>query len=90
MGFFMIKKQEIKSSKTVKQKDKKAPKKTVKTNKTSKTAVKEVLKKESGKIKKETKLTDKQLFFCREYLIDLNSTQACIRAGYSKNSADKI
>ncbi len=26
-------------------------------------------------------LTDKQEMFCREYLIDLNATQAAIRAG---------
>ena len=31
------------------------------------------------------KLTDKQKRFCEEYLIDLNATQAAIRAGY-KNS----
>lgn len=36
------------------------------------------------------KLTDKQEMFCREYLIDLNATQAAIRAGYSKKSADVI
>ncbi|CAH0528423.1 hypothetical protein CTH30272_02107 [Allocatenococcus thiocycli] len=33
------------------------------------------------------KLTDKQEMFCREYLIDLNATQAAIRAGYSKKTA---
>lgn len=33
------------------------------------------------------KLTAKQLMFCREYLVDLNATQAAIRAGYSKNTA---
>ncbi len=27
-------------------------------------------------------LTDKQEMFCREYLIDLNATQAAIQAGY--------
>ncbi len=27
-------------------------------------------------------LTDKQEMFCREYLIDLNATQAVIRAKY--------
>lgn len=32
-------------------------------------------------------LTDKQRRFCEEYLIDLNATQAAIRAGYSKDSA---
>lgn len=35
-------------------------------------------------------LTDKQEMFCREYLIDLNATQAAIRAGYSVNTARKI
>lgn len=33
------------------------------------------------------KLTAKQQRFCDEYLIDLNATQAAIRAGYSKRSA---
>jgi len=28
--------------------------------------------------------------FCREYLIDLNATQACIRAGYSKKTARSV
>jgi phage terminase small subunit len=32
-------------------------------------------------------LTDKQERFCQEYLIDLNATQAAIRAGYSQNTA---
>lgn len=36
------------------------------------------------------KLTDKQQKFIEEYLIDLNATQAAIRAGYSVNNADKI
>lgn len=36
------------------------------------------------------KLTDKQERFCREYLIDLNATQAAIRAGYSKKTAGTI
>lgn len=35
------------------------------------------------------KLTDKQLTFCREYLIDLNATQAAIRAGYSAQTANQ-
>lgn len=35
-------------------------------------------------------LTDKQEMFCREYLIDLNATQAAIRAGYSKKTAYSI
>lgn len=36
------------------------------------------------------KLTDKQEMFCLEYLIDLNATQAAIRAGYSKKTAHSI
>jgi len=36
------------------------------------------------------KLTPKQDRFCREYLIDLNGTQAAIRAGYSKRAAQQI
>lgn len=36
------------------------------------------------------KLTDKQKRFCDEYLIDLNGTQAAIRAGYSENTAGVI
>lgn len=35
-------------------------------------------------------LTAKQQRFCDEYLIDLNGTQAAIRAGYSQNSAGQI
>lgn len=35
-------------------------------------------------------LTEKQKRFVDEYLIDLNATQAAIRAGYSPNTADKI
>lgn len=35
-------------------------------------------------------LTPKQDAFCREYLVDLNSTQAAIRAGYSPRRADAI
>jgi phage terminase small subunit len=35
-------------------------------------------------------LTDKQAAFVKEYLIDLNATQAAIRAGYSSKNADKI
>jgi phage terminase small subunit len=33
------------------------------------------------------KLTEKQQRFCDEYLIDLNATQAAIRAGYSEKTA---
>lgn len=35
-------------------------------------------------------LTAKQQRFCDEYLIDLNATQAAIRAGYSKKTAYSI
>ncbi|HBS9937649.1 TPA: terminase small subunit [Klebsiella pneumoniae] len=34
-------------------------------------------------------LTDKQEMFCREYSIDLNATQAAIRAGYSEKTANR-
>lgn len=35
-------------------------------------------------------LTAKQKAFCEEYLIDLNATQAAIRAGYSEKTAKEI
>ncbi len=35
-------------------------------------------------------MTEKQKRFCEEYLIDLNATQAAIRAGYSPDSAASI
>lgn len=35
-------------------------------------------------------LTQKQKRFCDEYLIDLNATQAAIRAGYSEKNARNI
>jgi phage terminase small subunit len=35
-------------------------------------------------------LTAKQRFFVREYLLDLNATQAAIRAGYSRRTASEI
>ena len=38
----------------------------------------------------EKKMTEKQKRFCDEYLIDLNATQAAIRAGYSKKTAKVI
>lgn len=37
-----------------------------------------------------SKLTDKQEAFCQEYLVDLNGTQAAIRAGYSEKTANRI
>jgi phage terminase small subunit len=36
------------------------------------------------------KMTPKQKLFCDEYLIDLNATQAAIRAGYSEKNARNI
>ena len=36
------------------------------------------------------KLTPKQAAFVHEYLADLNATQAAIRAGYSKKTANRI
>lgn len=35
-------------------------------------------------------MTEKQKRFCNEYLIDLNATQAAIRAGYKKQYANKF
>lgn len=35
-------------------------------------------------------LNDKQERFCQEYLLDLNATQAAIRAGYSEKTAKEI
>lgn len=40
-----------------------------------------------NKVKKEKKLTDKQSMFIKQFLIDLNATQAAIRAGYSNRTA---
>ncbi|MDQ9812924.1 terminase small subunit, partial [Acinetobacter pittii] len=34
------------------------------------------------------KLNDRQKRFCDEYLIDLNATQAAIRAGYTSKYAN--
>lgn len=34
-----------------------------------------------------TELTPKQVMFCKEYIVDLNGTQAAIRAGYSEKTA---
>lgn len=39
---------------------------------------------------KPAKLTPKQERFCQEYIIDLNGTQAAIRAGYSEKTAVEI
>lgn len=37
-----------------------------------------------------SKLTDRQKEFVRQYLVDLNATQAAIRAGYSERTASRI
>lgn len=37
-----------------------------------------------------SKLNDKQETFCQEYVIDINATQAAIRAGYSEKTANRI
>ena len=39
---------------------------------------------------KKGQMTAKQRLFCDEYLIDMNATQAAIRAGYSKKTAHAI
>ncbi len=36
------------------------------------------------------KLNAKQVRFCEEYLIDLNATQAAVRAGYSEKTSKQI
>ncbi len=41
-------------------------------------------------MRSKSKLSDKQKMFCKEYIIDLNATQACIRAGYSEKTAKQI
>lgn len=40
------------------------------------------------KVEKNVALTDKQLRFCNEYIIDFHGTNAAIRAGYPKNAAN--
>jgi phage terminase small subunit len=37
-----------------------------------------------------SKLTPKQEMFCKEYLINFNATQAAVKAGYSKKTAQTI
>ncbi len=34
-------------------------------------------------------ITQKQEMFCREYIVDLNATQAAIRAGYSQKTSNE-
>lgn len=45
------------------------------------------MRKEGGVVEK--KLTERQKRFADEYLIDLNATQAAVRAGYSVNTAEQ-
>jgi len=47
-------------------------------------------KNKGGGPKNENNLTDKQQLFCEEYLIDLNATQAAIRAGYSEKTSSEM
>lgn len=47
-----------------------------------------ILKKGGYTMAEARELTQKQKRFCDEYLIDLNATQAAIRAGYSKKYAN--
>lgn len=49
-----------------------------------------IISQKEGEIVADKKLTAKQQRFCDEYLIDLNATQAAIRAGYSKKTAGVI
>ena len=44
----------------------------------------------SSSLPTDTKLTHKQAMFVNEYLVDLNATQAAIRAGYSEHTAHDI
>ncbi len=46
--------------------------------------------KQNNDSKAKKSLTDKQKRFCDEYLIDMNATQAAIRAGYSEKTASVI
>ena len=43
-----------------------------------------------GQEKTKKEIDTRQKRFCEEYLIDLNATQAAIRAGYAKRSARQI
>lgn len=61
-----------------------------KTPNSSKTGSKKATKKDDIKRKPGQPLSnEKQEQFCREYIVDLNASQAYIRAGYSKNAANK-
>lgn len=41
-------------------------------------------------MRNDSKLTERQKMFCKEYIVDLNAKQACIRAGYSEKTAKQI
>lgn len=41
-------------------------------------------------MRNDSKLTDRQKMFCKEYIVDLNATQASIRAGYSEKTARQM
>jgi phage terminase small subunit len=43
----------------------------------------------NGENMKKGELTDRQERFCQEYLVDLNATQAAMRAGYSAKTANE-
>lgn len=62
-------------------------KKTTPTKKTAKPKAAAVKTKAAKGASDDQKLTAKQALFVKEYLVDLNATQAAIRAGYSANSA---
>lgn len=64
--------------------NKESPKKSKKSKKKKEVAV------EVSDKPKERPLTQKELRFIDEYMIDLNATQAAIRAGYSKKTANEI
>ena len=62
-------------------------KKTTPTKKIARPKAAAVKTKAAKGVSDEQKLTPKQALFVKEYLVDLNATQAAIRAGYSENSA---
>ena len=41
-------------------------------------------------MRNDSKLNERQKMFCKEYIIDLNATQASIRAGYSEKTARQM
>jgi phage terminase small subunit len=58
--------------------------------KPKKASTKKAVKKRAVAEKLQVELTPKQRLFVKEYLVDLNATQAAIRAGYSKKTASVI